>query len=294
VAAFEAGDLDRSGELFEILVAADGDDALAAYYLGRIASDREDWDVAIARLERAIELGPVSPEVHAFAGLAYVGKLDTVGIFSQLGWARKARAAFLLAVELDPDNLDSRQHLLDYYIFAPGIAGGSTAKAGEQAEAIRERDPFLGHLAWAQVHEASDELDVARNDLRAAIALRPDDVDTRLRLVTQLHEVRRFEEAWTNLEAARAAAPDRPTVLYQMGRTADLSGKHLDAGAAALERYLEVASDATVLLRSWAWYRLGSIHMQAENEQAARQAFEGALRVDPEHDEARKALKKLR
>ncbi len=294
VAAFLAGDLVRALDLFETLAGFDPSDGWAPLYVGRIAIEMGQWDVAVASLERAIELGPVRPSAHAYAGEAYVGKLDTVGMFSKLGWAKKARAAFLLAVELEPDNLESRRMLMEFYVFAPGIAGGSIAKASELAEQIASQDPLQGHLAWAQIHESSERLDLVRNDLRAAIELSPDDVGLRLRLAIQLHQARRFEEAWSNLAAALASTPDHPQVLYQQGRTAALSGKHLEDGGAALERYLATAGSSPPLSLTWAWYRLGQVRQHQGNPESARLAFEEALKLDPEHDGARDAIKNLR
>jgi len=50
--------------------------------------------------------------------------------------ALKVKQHFERAVELNPDNLDARADLKEYYEKAPGFLGGSVEKARQQAEEI--------------------------------------------------------------------------------------------------------------------------------------------------------------
>jgi hypothetical protein len=54
---------------------------------------------------------------------------------------------FEQAVELNPENFDARMGLLQFYLMAPGIMGGSKDKAREQAGEIMNemltRDTWL-------------------------------------------------------------------------------------------------------------------------------------------------------
>ena len=84
------------------------------------------------------------------------------------------------------------------------------------------------------------------------------------------------------------------SVTYQVGRTASISGKFLDRGQSAFESYLEHQPGPDDPGLDWAHYRLGLIHQHRDNTDVARQQFQSALRINPDHDEAKKALKKLR
>jgi cytochrome c-type biogenesis protein CcmH/NrfG len=76
---------------------------------------------------------------------------------------------------------------------------------------------------------------------------------------------------------------------------AAVSGEHLDTGATALrtvlgggfERHESDPRDTA------AWWRLGQIESHRGAKDAARAAFQTALRLDPSNEEAKKALAAL-
>ena len=68
--------------------------------------------------------------------------------FRRMSLARHTRDEFEHAVELDPNNLDARWALVQYYELAPGYLGGSEQKAEQQAEEISKRDPSFGKRAF--------------------------------------------------------------------------------------------------------------------------------------------------
>ena len=73
------------------------------------------------------------------------------------------------AIQLDPDNLDAREGLFQYYTQAPFFVGGSASKAAAQLEEIRRRDVDRG-TALGKI------LDVL---LRATIELHPAQAEPR-------------------------------------------------------------------------------------------------------------------
>ncbi len=71
-------------------------------------------------------------------------------MMSKMSMAPKLRDAFEKTVQLDPNNLDARESLLQFYLQAPSVVGGGKDKAQAQAREIAKRDPARGHLAQAQ------------------------------------------------------------------------------------------------------------------------------------------------
>ncbi len=72
---------------------------LGAAYLGNpLLSTARQQDRAIAAFERSLELNPTAPSVHYNLGLIYVDRGDAV----------RARAAFVQALRVDPEDQDAR------------------------------------------------------------------------------------------------------------------------------------------------------------------------------------------
>src|SRR5262249_48661140 len=61
------------------------------------------------------------------------------GAFKAIGLAPSIRSNLSRAVELDPLLYDARQALVQFYLMAPSIAGGSVGKARELAAAAEKR-----------------------------------------------------------------------------------------------------------------------------------------------------------
>ena len=60
--------------------------------------------------------------------------------------AGKVRNEFEAAVRLDPNNVDARSDLGEFYLEAPGIVGGGRDKAEAQTQALAALDPAKGRL----------------------------------------------------------------------------------------------------------------------------------------------------
>ena len=89
-------------------------------------------------LDLAEELADDEPDyapAHLWLGNAYGNRIGQVGTFGQATMAPKLRRAFERALELDPGLHDARSALVEYYLQAPAIVGGSVAKAKAQMPA---------------------------------------------------------------------------------------------------------------------------------------------------------------
>jgi tetratricopeptide (TPR) repeat protein len=76
------------------------------------------------------------------------------------------REQFERTVELDPDHLQGRIGLAQFYIQAPGIAGGDIDKALEQAEIIVTMDEMQGRFLLSQIYIEKENLNKAEAELK--------------------------------------------------------------------------------------------------------------------------------
>ena len=97
--------------------------------------------------------------------------------------------------ELDPDNVQARESLANFYFHAPGIAGGSSAKGHEQIDEIRKRDPKTAHLLLAGIYLDREETDKAKQEYRAVLAIDPQNAAVYYSLGLLYQNEKEWEEA---------------------------------------------------------------------------------------------------
>ncbi len=149
-------------------------DAAPHLYLGRIAQTQGDAGEALRQLERCVALNERNASCHFFIGEVLGTSAARASKLRLPFLARRTKREFDRAVELDPDYLDARMGLIQYYLRAPGFLGGSVDKARVQATEITRRSALRGALASGAVAEHQQDLGAAEALFLAAIAAQPD------------------------------------------------------------------------------------------------------------------------
>jgi len=289
----DAGRFDDARTIFSAAASTNPGSPVAPYWLGRLSLREEDWDAAIDWFEKAVRMDDASAEYHLWLGRAYGSKAQRASVLKQPFLAKKVRAQFERAVELDGRNIEARADLVSYYLMAPAIMGGSVEKAAAQAAEITKLDPFQGHLTYARIHGHEKKDDLVERDLLAASAVKPDDLGPKFQLGLVYQRAERWDDAFRMFEEIARTDKGRMSGLFQVGRTGVLSGRNLERAAECLETYLEGTPAQGEPSLAWGRYRLGQAYEQLGRVPQARLEFEAALRLDPKHPEAKKALAKL-
>lgn len=163
-----AGQYAAAEALLSERLARDPADIEAHYYSGMIPVLTETvdrYDAAIAHLQRCVALQPAVSNHHLWLARANGLKARDAGVFSALGCVRTAKAEYLRALELDPRNADARRDLLQFYLQAPGVVGGSVAKARALAADCVPYDADLAQVLRADVHLHEAEYAAAQQAL---------------------------------------------------------------------------------------------------------------------------------
>lgn len=294
IASFNAHQYAKARRELDSTVQVHPNDARAHHFLGRIAMHETDFRDAIAHFEKAVELEPSVPEHQILLGRAYGQLAVRSGMTKKFGLAKRARAALERAVELDPASVEARTSLLQFYLLAPGFAGGSTSKARAQAAEIAQQSPYRGALARAWIAEDRKKFDQAAREYRDAIARAPDTLIAYWGLAQLWQRAARFDSAFALMNDLINRRPDAMPAYYYYGRTSGLSGQKLPEGVRALQRYIAYEPHEGEPPLSSAHYRLGLVYEWMGDRQKARSEFETSLRLEPTRSEVKAALRRVR
>jgi tetratricopeptide (TPR) repeat protein len=291
-AAFDADRFEDAERILKPL--AGSADARVQILRGRVAMERHDYDTAATALEKAAETQPKNADIHFYLGETYGSQAITAGTFSQVMLARKAKSELELAVELNPNHLDARIGLMQFYLQAPGIVGGSEEKAFAQAAEIAKRDRFQGHRARASIFARQKKSELARLEFVAAVKEEPTSARAHTGLASIYGNLEKNYKA-ANEELATAIKLD-PTYMpawFRVGQIAAASGAGLADGEQALRKYLTYYPKDNEPGLASAWYYLGMIFEKQGKKADAKLAYNNALKGAPKDKNVLEALKRV-
>lgn len=244
---FRAEELYRRAEYrraIDMLQACERRDAAAHALLGKALFQEGRPKEAVVALEKAVTGAPLSSDYYDWLGKAYGRVAETSSFVAALGWAKKTVRAFERAVELDPSNLEALSDVFEYYLQAPGIAGGGVEKADRVARQIGALNVAEGHWSQARLAEKRKDLAAAEREYRAAVGAAPNEVGRVLDVAAFLAAHGRYAESDALFRSAEAEHPDSAKVLYARAASYVQSKRRLGEAAALLERYLGMQTTA--------------------------------------------------
>jgi len=269
-------------------------DADAAFYLGRIELEGNDADKAADWFERAIRMNPKSSVYYDWLGRAYGTQAQHANRFRLPFLARKTKNAWETALALDPDNLDVRDDLIIFYSRVPGFLGGNKEKAREMALEIMKRNAYRGSIAATSLCAADNDTLCVVRGLQEMMISYPDSAGVYAGLAVFYANQKQFDKAFAVLDERLRTRPNELRTLYQLGRTAALSGQNLDRGEQALKLVLANPTPESGPSPAGLHYRLGMIYEKKGAKDLAREEYRTVLQLNPRHQDAQKALAGLK
>ena len=276
---YDHGHIGEARAVAQKRIAANPRDAVALAWLARTQTVMGDVKGAIASAEKAIAADPKYTGGHLALAEALGDEAERVSIFRQLPMARRIKKSLETAVALDPKNIDALNGLMQFYLRAPGIAGGSSEKADAVAAQIGAFDVSRGYIAQASLaigRKQQDRVEAlyvkaveanrnslpARNMLagyfagnaakqseaethaKAALAMDPDLVSPYRVLAVVYARAKR----WADLDAILAQSdrhhPSNLTAMFAAAQTLVRSGADRPRAERYLKRYLSQPPEA--------------------------------------------------
>ena len=288
---FNARNWDVAKREYAALATANPGDAIPVFYLGRIALQENDQEEGIRQFERCISIDEKNAECHAWLGNALGLTAQRTNKFKLPFLVKRTKKEFDRSIELDPTNLDGRMGEMQYYLFAPGMFGGSIEKAREQAAEIDRHDKLRGAMAYGLIADHEKDATTAEGAYQRAVAVAPDSIMGYNGLVSLYTRESRWADAFATLDRIEARIPSEHMVPIRIARLAVSSGEQLARGEAGVKRWLaNPPAQATTDNKAVAHLRLGQIYEKTARRELARAEYEQAVRINPKLEDARRAL----
>lgn len=251
------------------------DAELIRYYLGQVAEERKQDELAINRYE-SVAKGEylVSARTRHAGILARQGKLaDALKLLKSTETANDGQRIQLIQAEAtllrDAKDFDAVYALLD--------------------EAVKQRPDHIDLLYdRAMAADKLNKLDVAEADLRKVIKLKPDYAHAYNALgYTLVEKTDRLNEAAGLLEKALSLAPDDAFILDSMGWLQYRKG-NLDRASDYLGRAWKLRQDPEIAAH------LGEVLWMKGSRDEASSLWDASLRSNPDNEALLETLKKFK
>lgn len=203
-------------------------------------------------LQKVVAKEPTNADYQYWLGVSCFERIDDVGMLKQASLAREGRGAFETAIKIDPSNVRAHYALGVFYNQAPGIVGGSTAKAKEEAETLLKitggRGQFPGQMLYATIAISAKDWQEMSRRLTAAESAPGEWSDPSAAMQTHIWNLLNSKKdpaaALPVITRYRAQAkPDDQTADFFEGEVQRQLG-HCDKAVGFFERVLEKNASA--------------------------------------------------
>jgi tetratricopeptide (TPR) repeat protein len=290
---YGSGEYTKAANLLTELKRTSPNEPKIRLWLGKTYIKARQWDDAVRELEKATQIEPSEAHYRLWLGRA-CGALaaHTFKLFA-MGKAHKVIKEFEMASSLEPKDLDARFDMLEFYLEAPPMIGGGSAKAKAQVQEIAKLDPKKGPVARAMVLQNEKKYDLAKKELIKGTIDYPDYAAGYADLADFLLDQKDYEGALKYSAKALEIERSKHALLISAASRIRL---RIDLDKA--ERSLnELASgplgDYDPSFEE-VFYWIGECHLANGNKEKARGAYITALKYNPEYEPAKKTISKLR
>ena len=273
----------------------DAQAVLATALVALSADDSARRAAAISRAEACLQRAPNAAGCHYALGTVLGVQAMSQGLLKMAGSVGPVKASLLKALELEPAWYPARSAVVEFYLVAPGLIGGSGAKAQETARAAPR--PEQARALEARIRLQDEQFEDA---LKLLAEVRPgsdsalaEDADAwRIAAAFGLLRQGQPDKARPVFERLQKDRPDSAYAPYGLARLQADAGAHAEA-VKLLEQCTRLRGAAQLPLD----YRLGLSQQALGQVDAARASFKryvAAGKGEPKSlDDAKKRLGQL-
>src|SRR5208282_1990777 len=252
----------------------------------------DDWDRAESSCKKAVALDPDNSRFHWWLGRVYGEKADRANVLAAAILAGKVRGEFERAVQLNPQDIDARLDLAEFYIEAPGIVGGGEAKAREQAQSVATVNPGREHWIYARIAEKKKDVAGAEREYHQYIDLSHSDAEAWLNLALFLRRQNRPAEMEQAIVKLSQSPMPKLDVLVEAAEMLYRGGRSYPFATELLHRYL-AAGPVEAAPAFKARYLLGLLLEKQGDKAGAADEYRASLSLARNFGTAQEALNRV-
>jgi len=260
---------------------------------GKQKYNQKEFEEAIKIFETLLENYPENADIHFWLGSSNIEALQEAGLFEKASLSYYGLKHLKQAIAIDSSHVSARVRLANYYIHAPAIAGGSYKKALEQANALRDYDKTTAYSLEASIYTSQEEYDKAEQLYLDLIEQKENNYKVYYRLSDIRLAQKNYEKAIAYCQKSIDIYPEYLMGYYQFGKVAALGNILHKEGIRNLQYYINAELESNLPGKHWAYLRLGQLFEMQRKIGEAKRAYQNALKLNPEFDKARDAVKKL-
>jgi Tfp pilus assembly protein PilF len=278
--------------LFEQILDKNKNDAEAHYHLGLVLFHRgyrdRDVDEAVGEFEKAVDLNPNNADYQFRYGAALGEKARNAGMIKQAFLAPKIKNAFKRTIELNPQNVQARIALAQYYMVAPSIMGGDEAEGWKQLDEAIKLDEILGRTIKASFLARAKKNDEAEAEYKILVNAYPKEWRVWKNYGYFCLNVERPDEAVKYLQHYVVLRPDTAD-SYQSYAEALLKKGDIDQAMFNLNKSLSIDNDFVPAIIS-----MGEAYQAKGQKKEAKENYQRAIAIAQNTYYKNQAEKKLK
>ena len=268
--------------------------AESRYYMGLISMQKNEQSKAEEYLKQAISANAGVAKYHYSIAIVLGRMAREANMVKQASLAGRIKTHLETAVKIDPKNMNASFMLVGLYMRAPKIMGGDPEKARNVANDMMKYNRAEGLRALGFVAQSENKDQEAETHYKNAMNASPDSLKYYQALASFYQSTSKHDDALLIYERTISRFPSDKNLNLQAGRAAAMSGaKNSDKARKYLNAWIAENKQGNERNLANAWYYLGITEKNGNNLHAARNHFNAALKINPEHRQAKEALKEL-
>ena len=262
-------------EMFEKAVSMDATLLEPVQYITAVYLKRKDFDQAVARVRRQLDVAPANPFLNNLMG----------SVYEAAGNLTDAEKYMKKALELEPSAPALHVSLAGFY-----LRHKMTEKAKTQYLSAIDKEPqtLSAHMALGLIYEGEKNYDQAQNHYEKALKINPDYVPAANNLAYLYAERGGNIDVALNLaQKAKERVPNDPHISDTLGWIYYKKNVYTTAIGYLKEAAEKQPAHPTIR------YHLGMAYFKNGNRDQAKKELQEALRLNPGFEKAQEAKKTL-
>ena len=284
----QQGRVDEAAASLNATLAGQPADSRSRQLLCRIYYAQDLANAAIHQCELAVSADPEDSSNQMWLARAYGLEASRANPFTALRLAKKVRAGFERAVQLDPSNVHAMSDLGEYYVAAPAIVGGGLDKAQLLAARMQPDFPAQAHRLLALIAEKRNDNAAAEAEFKAAVAA-GHTPEAYIDLGHFYQRRQQKDEMLGALHAAIASDRRKDAALVDAASILTASRTAPELAEDLLRTYLASSAKSDAAPAFKVHLQLGNLLAQNGDAAGARHEYQSALALAPNYAPARRA-----